>query len=96
MISVRETNGIGCVNLPKILKEGCEITSSGTTGPPKTIFRTPENLEACNKTAIETQKLTSKSRVLTVTRMTHAGGLLTQTLPAFTLGLSVLLYICLL
>jgi len=89
MISVRETNGIGCVNLPKILKEGCEITSSGTTGPPKTIFRTPENLEACNKTAIETQKLTSKSRVLTVTRMTHAGGLLTQTLPAFTLGCEI-------
>ena len=89
MISVRETNGIGCVNLPKILKEGCEITSSGTTGPPKTIFRTPENLKACNKTAIETQKLTSKSRVLTVARMTHAGGLLTQTLPAFTLDCEI-------
>ena len=27
----------------KILKEGCTISSSGTTGTPKQIFRSPKN-----------------------------------------------------
>ena len=74
------------VDFKEILKKGVTITSSGTTGTPKEIFRTPENLKACNEVAIDAQKLTSKSKVLTVTRMTHAGGLLTQSLPAYTLG----------
>jgi len=74
------------VDFKSILSNGVTITSSGTTGTPKEIFRTPENLKACNAVAIDAQKLTSKSRVLTVTRMTHAGGLLTQSLPAYTLG----------
>jgi len=74
------------MNFKKILNEGVTITSSGTTGAPKEIFRTPENLKASIEVAIDAQKLTSKSRVLTVTRMTHAGGLLTQSLPAYTLG----------
>ena len=69
-----------------ILKNGVTITSSGTTGKPKEIFRTPENLKASIEVAIDAQKLSSKSKVLTVTRMTHAGGLLTQSLPAHTLG----------
>ena len=70
------------LNFSNILKNGVKITSSGTTGPQKTIFRTPENLKACNKVAIDSQKLAPSSKVLTVTRMTHAGGLLLQTLPA--------------
>jgi acyl-CoA synthetase (AMP-forming)/AMP-acid ligase II len=69
-----------------ILKNGVEISSSGTTGTPKVIFRTPKNLIESAKVAINAQKLTKNSKVLTVTRMTHAGGLLTQSLPAYILG----------
>lgn len=69
-----------------ILKNGVSITSSGTTGTPKEVFRTPDNLKACIDVAVSAQQLTQRSRVLTVTRMTHAGGLLTQTLPAYSIG----------
>ena len=75
--------------MQQILTNGCTISSSGTTGTPKQIFRTPENLKACNEIAIAVQMLTSKSRVYTCTRMTHAGGLLLQTLPAYTLGCDI-------
>lgn len=74
------------VDFKAILENGVTITSSGTTGTPKEIFRSPENLKASIEVAINAQKLTSKSKVLTVTRMTHAGGLLTQSLPAYVLG----------
>jgi acyl-CoA synthetase (AMP-forming)/AMP-acid ligase II len=73
----------------KILKDGCTISSSGTTGTPKQIYRSPNNLEACNSVAIKDQDITSKSRIFTCTRMTHAGGLLLQSLPAYTLGCDV-------
>lgn len=69
---------------------GINIKSSGTTGEPKVIHRSPDNLNACNKVAIHAQKLTSKSKVLTVTKTDHAGGLLLQTLPAYTLGCKVI------
>lgn len=75
-----------------ILKNGVTITSSGTTGKPKEIFRTPENLKASIDVAIDAQKISSKSKILTVTRMTHAGGLLTQTLPAFKLNAEFKIY----
>ena len=75
--------------MQQILTNGCTISSSGTTGTPKQIFRTPENLKACNEIAIAVQMLTSESRVYTCTRMTHAGGLLLQTLPAYTLGCDI-------
>jgi acyl-CoA synthetase (AMP-forming)/AMP-acid ligase II len=73
-------------SLNSILNNGVTISSSGTTGVPKTIFRSPENLKAVNEVAIQAQRITKKSKILTVTRMTHAGGLLAQTLAAFTLG----------
>ena len=73
----------------KILKDGCTISSSGTTGTPKQIYRSPNNLEACNSVAIKDQDITSKSRIFTCTRMTHAGGLLLQSLPAYTLGCDI-------
>ena len=73
----------------KILKDGCTISSSGTTGTPKQIYRSPNNLEACNSVAIKDQNITSKSRIFTCTRMTHAGGLLLQSLPAYTLGCDI-------
>ena len=74
------------IDYAHILKNGVEISSSGTTGPAKKVFRTPDNLKACIDVAIESQQLVQSSKVLTVTRMTHAGGLLTQTLPAYSLG----------
>lgn len=73
-------------NFQYILENGVTITSSGTTGTPTTIFRSPENLKESVNVAIDAQQLTKQSKVLTVTRMTHAGGLLTQSLPAYVLG----------
>ena len=70
-------------------RRGVNIVSSGTTGEPKLVHRTPENLEACNKVAIEVEMLTSKSKVFTCTKLDHAGGLLLQTLPAYTLGCDI-------
>ena len=74
------------MNFENILKNGTTIRSSGTTGDPKQIYRSPSNLKACIDVAVRAQQLTQRSRVLTVTRMTHAGGLLTQTLPAYSIG----------
>jgi acyl-CoA synthetase (AMP-forming)/AMP-acid ligase II len=74
------------IDFDEIYKNGVSITSSGTTGPPKKIFRTSKNLKESVAVAIEAQKLSKNSKVLTVTRMTHAGGLLTQSLPAHVLG----------
>ena len=45
---------------------GIGITSSGTTGEPKLIWRSPENLHACNEVAIHAQKLTNKSILKTI------------------------------
>lgn len=73
-------------SLQSILDHGTSISSSGTTGTPKVIYRSPENLKKVVEVAIRAQEITRDSRILTVTRMTHAGGLLTQTLPAYTLG----------
>ena len=72
-----------------MLIEGVHVKSSGTTGPQKHIFRTPENLKECNKIAIECQQITKKSKIYTVCKMEHAGGLLAQTLPAFSIGAEV-------
>ena len=69
---------------------GIGIVSSGTTGDQKLIHRSPDNLKACNEIAIHAQKLTKRSKVLTVTKTNHAGGLLLQTLPAYTLGCAVI------
>ena len=74
------------IDYATILQHGVEISSSGTTGEPKTVLRTPDNLQACNDVAIDAQQLTRSSKVLTVTRITHAGGLLAQTLPAYSIG----------
>jgi len=72
-----------------MLKDGAYIKSSGTSGPQKTIWRSPENLKACNKIAIDSQQITSKSKIYTVCKMEHAGGLLAQTLPAISINANV-------
>ena len=77
------------LNYREMLDYGVEILSSGTTGEKKHILRSPDNLEACNKVAIEVQMITAKSRIYTCTKMDHAGGLLLQTLPAYTLGCDI-------
>lgn len=74
------------IDYSDILNNGVEISSSGTTGPAKIVRRSPSNLKACIEVALDAQEISKKSKILTVTRMTHAGGLLTQTLPAFSIG----------
>ena len=77
------------MELKNILKNGIELESSGTTGAPKKIFQTPEKLRAANLAAIDSQELTKNSRVYTVCKMKHAGGLLAQTLPAYSIGANI-------
>jgi|TARA_R110002074_G_scaffold274742_1_gene446274 acyl-CoA synthetase (AMP-forming)/AMP-acid ligase II len=77
------------MNLRKIVNEGCVIKTSGTTGTPKDIIQTPEKLKAADEIAIVSQELTPKSKVYTICKTTHAGGLLAQTLPAFRIGAEV-------
>jgi acyl-CoA synthetase (AMP-forming)/AMP-acid ligase II len=75
--------------LSKILKEGTDLNSSGTTGPQKTIFQTPEKLYFANRAAVDSQQLTPESKIYTVCKIAHAGGLLAQTLPAHSIGADV-------
>ena len=74
-----------------IIDYGIGLQSSGTTGTPKTIFQSPEKLHAGNRAAIDSQQLTKNSRVYTVCKMSHAGGLLAQTLPAYSIGADVVI-----
>jgi acyl-CoA synthetase (AMP-forming)/AMP-acid ligase II len=71
------------------LGTGFELRSSGTTGEPKHIFQPPLKLLAANRVALAAQNITAQSRILTVCRMTHAGGLLAQTLPAWSINAHV-------
>jgi acyl-CoA synthetase (AMP-forming)/AMP-acid ligase II len=68
-----------------LLSTGISMESSGTTGPSKKIFRSPESLVANNEHAIASQQMTPESHVYTVCSMNHAGGLLAQTLPAYSI-----------
>jgi acyl-CoA synthetase (AMP-forming)/AMP-acid ligase II len=76
-------------NWRRYLDQGFTLTSSGSTGVPKSIFQTPGKLAAANRIAVDAQRITPHSRVLTVCRMTHAGGALAQTLPALSIGAHV-------
>jgi len=75
--------------LSNILKNGTTLKSSGTTGPQKEIFQSPEKLYHANAIAVNSQNITEKSKIYTVCKMAHAGGLLAQTLPAFSIGASI-------
>jgi len=76
-------------SLALILKNGIELSSSGTTGSPKQIYQSPSKLKNANKVARECQKISSKSKIYTICKMEHAGGLLAQTLPAFEVGADI-------
>ena len=78
-------------NLAQILKNGIEIKSSGTTGPQKKIFQSPRKLKYANEISRECQKISSKSKIYTVCKMEHAGGLLAQTLPGYEVGAEILI-----
>ena len=73
-------------NWADYLATGFELQSSGTTGAPKRVLQTPAKLNAANQVALAAQNITSRSRILTVCRMAHAGGLLAQSLPAWSVG----------
>ena len=68
-----------------MLKEGCVLQSSGTTGE-KQLFQTPEKLKAANSVARKVQGIDKSSKILTVCTLKHAGGLLAQTLPGYEVG----------
>jgi acyl-CoA synthetase (AMP-forming)/AMP-acid ligase II len=75
--------------LKKIINIGTALPTSGTSGTPKRIFQPPHKLQAANSIARQVQDITVNSRILTVCTLTHAGGLLAQTLPAVEVGADV-------
>lgn len=79
------------MELKNILLNGVELQSSGTTGTPKKVFQPPKKIHAANKAAIDSQKITKASRIYTVCKLTHAGGLLAQTLPAYSIGADIVI-----
>ena len=77
------------MNLTKILSDGCTIATSGTTGIPKEIIQSPTKLKAADEIAIKCQEITPDSKIYTICKLDHAGGLLAQTLPAVRIGAEV-------
>lgn len=77
------------INLDSWLEHGGVLQSSGTTGAPKTIEQPVHKIRAANRVAIDAQQITRSSRIYTVCKTTHAGGLLAQTLPAYSIGAEV-------
>ena len=74
------------MNFDDIILNGVNISSSGTTDTPKDIYRSPANIKACIDVALKAQHINVDSSILTVTKLSHAGGLLLQTLPAHFIG----------
>lgn len=77
------------IDFNTILKRGITLESSGSTGQKKIIFQTPQKIRAAAAVACQAQNIDSHSRILTVCRITHAAGLLAQTLPALWIGAKV-------
>ena len=70
----------------KILREGITINSSGSTGESKPFFQPPAKIRAANKIARNVQGITGNSKIYTIAKLNHAGGLLMQTLPGYEVG----------
>lgn len=81
---------VGEIPFDKILSEGFTMTTSGTTGPQKKIYRSPLNLQNTIRDSIKAQKLSKDSKILQIARTDHAA-LLIQSLPGYTLGAEVTL-----
>jgi acyl-coenzyme A synthetase/AMP-(fatty) acid ligase len=77
------------IDFAQIMKDGITISSSGTSGEPKSFYQSPAKLRAANKIARESQHITADSKIYTCCKTTHAGGLLAQTLPALEIGAEV-------
>ncbi len=75
--------------LKLILLNGVSINTSGSTGDPKKILQTPEKMKFADEIAIDSQQITKDSKIYTVCKLQHAGGLLAQTLPALRIGAEV-------
>ena len=76
-------------NLCKILDKGITIYSSGSSGDPKEFYQSPEKIKSANQAALTAQQITKNSRVYTCCKISHAGGLFAQTLPALSIGAHV-------
>lgn len=72
-----------------VLDNGKTLYTSGTTGAPKELFKTPANVKAVCKANIKLQNITSNSRIYTCTDPNRSGGLFVQSLPALTVGADV-------
>ena len=68
------------------------VYTSGTTGLPKAAVHTQGNLLSNMAIAAQAQGLSERDAVLTVLPLFHVGGLCIQTLPALSVGASVLLH----
>ena len=73
-------------NFFKILTEGITIHSSGSSGPSKPFFQPPAKIRAANKVSRIVNGITGNSRIYTVMKIQHAGGLFAQTLPGWEVG----------
>jgi len=73
----------------KCLQQGYMMLSSGSTGPQKKLWQSAEKIKEANRVAREVQKIQTTSRIYTVCKIDHAGGLLAQSLPAHEIGASV-------
>ena len=69
------------------------IKSSGSTGEAKEYPQPKEKVDAANQVAIRVQGLTKDSKIYTVMKLDHAGGLLGQTMPGVVVGAQVDVYI---
>ena len=65
------------------------IKSSGSTGEAKEYPQPKEKVDAANQVAIRVQGLTKDSKIYTVMKLDHAGGLLGQTMPGAVVGAQV-------
>lgn len=74
-----------------VIDQGITLYSSGTSGKPKELFQPPSKIKAASRAAISLQDITKDSRVYTVQRLTHAGGLFANTIPALMVGADVTL-----
>ena len=77
------------IDFTQIMENGITISSSGTSGEPKSYFQSPSKLRAANQVAQTAQRISADSKIYTCCKITHAGGLLAQTLPALAIGAKV-------
>lgn len=71
------------------MENGITLSSSGTSCDPKLFYQSPAKLRAANQVAQTAQQISADSKIYTCCRITHAGGLLAQTLPALAIGAKV-------